>query len=306
MKNLNPSLTFIAPLGASAHYQAQQFSRQHHSPKAQQVYQNTLAVFAVQFYLHCMGMEATLAASQSWEPVAQTLMDVSDLTIPNLGRVECCPVLPDATRMQISPEAWVDRLGYVAVQLESSLRTATLLGWSASAGQGVIDLGQLRPLDQLLDHLRQLQSRVSLSQWLQGVVADRWRSLDELLGHHQPLALSFRSDAVKPETTIRRAKLLDLGLQLGPRSLVLLVAITPEAEEKLSISVQLHPALGELILPPNLTLQLLSDTGAVLQSIQSRNQDNYMQLKRFRGVLGECFQIQIVWGDLEMTESFII
>lgn len=306
MKDLNQLLTFTAPLGASVHHQAEQFCHQHHSPKAQQVYRRTLAVFAVQFYLGCMGIEAEPATSQSWDSVAQALMDVADLTISGIGRVECCPILPDATIMQIPPEVWSDRIGYFAVQLEPSLRTATLLGWTLFAGQGEISLCQLHSLDQFLEHLGHLQTRVPLSQWLQGIVASGWRSLEDLIGNNQPLVLSFRTDAAMSEATIRRAKLLDLGLQLGLQSLVLLVAITRETEELLGLSVQVHPAAGELYLPPNLTLQLVADMGTVLREVQSRSQDHYIQLKRSRGVPGECFEIQVVWGEVKITEAFVI
>jgi hypothetical protein len=58
MRNLSESLTFTVPLSSSAHHLAEQFCRQQsNQKKAKQVYLNTLAVSAVNFYLRCMGVE---------------------------------------------------------------------------------------------------------------------------------------------------------------------------------------------------------------------------------------------------------
>jgi hypothetical protein len=84
-----------------------------------------------------------------------------------------------------------------------------------------------------------------------------------------------------------------------------MVAITPEAEQKVGVLVQVHPALEETYLPANLRLGLLSKLGETLQEVRSRSQDNYIQLKRFRGLPGECFNIQVAFGDASVTEKFV-
>lgn len=307
MNDLNQPLTFTALLGNSFHRQAEKFSQQHcDRAKAQQVYLNTLAVCAVQYYFQCMGIETNQETSDSWDPIQQALLDVADLTLPYYGKVECRPVLPDTTTMQIPPEVWCDRIGYIAVQLEPSLRTATLLGYTPSAGNGEIVIRDLRSLDDFLNHLQPLSAPIPLSQWLEGIMAAGWRSLDELLGTQPQLALSFRGDATRSKATVRRAKLLNLGLQLAQQSAALLVAVTPETEQTLGISVQLHPATGETYLPSDLRLQLLTESGDSLQEVRSRSQDNYIQLKRFHGLPGESFKIQLTWGEVNLTESFVI
>jgi len=68
------------------------------------------------------------------------------------------------------------------------------------------------------------------------------------------------------------------------------------------ILVQVHPTGGE---PCNLRLGLLSESG-VIQEVQSRTQDNYIQLKRFRGNPRECFNIQVAFGEARVTENFVI
>ncbi len=307
MNGINHSQLFTAPLGASAHAQAEQFCQQQSdAEKVQQVYLNTLAVQAVKFYLSCMGWETESKTAASGDRVMQTLLDVADLTISGVGTVECRPVLPGASTMQIPPEVWSDRIGYIAVQFEPSLRTATLLGFTPSAGTGEISLDQLRSLDEFLAHIQQFQANVPLHQWLQNFFSTGWQALEDLIHAPQPLVLSFRSESGSPENTVRRAKLLDVGLQLGQRSVALLVAVTPQAEETLGISVQLHPVVGEPYLPPALELKLLDSTGEILQDVRSRHQDHYIQLRRFWGNTGEQFAIQVGMGEVRITETFVI
>lgn len=314
-KKLLECTTFNVPLSAEAHRLAEQFWRQQSErKKAKQLYLNTLAVFAVKFYLRCMGIETDLEVSSSYHPVWQALMDAADVEIPNLGKLECRPVLPEANVVYIPPEVWSERIGYVAVRLDSSLQSATLLGFTKTAPEsGELPISQLQSLADLLEHLRQirlsesLQIQVNLSQWFQNLFEAGWQSLEALLFTDQEnLALSFRNASELSKASVKRAKLIDLGLQLGSQSVALLVAIAPADDQKVGILVQVHPTGGENYLPPNIRLVLLSESGVTLQEVQSRSQDNYIQLKRFRGSSGECFNIQIACAETSVTENFII
>ncbi len=315
MRKTSEPLTFTVPLGLSAHRLAEQFRRKHCNPKkAKQVYLNTLAVSAVKFYLRCMGIETDWEASLSWNPVMQTLMDVADLEVTGLGSLECRPVLPESQVVHIPPEVWSDRIGYVAVQLDESLKQATLLGFSKTAPfTDELPKSQLRSLEDLLEHLRHIRQtepfkmRVNLSQWFENFFEASWQSMETLLGtQQQNLAFSLRSTSGLSEASVKRAKLIDLGLRLGGQAVALLVAIAPDVEQKVGILVQLHPTGGETYLPPHLSVGLLSESGTTLQEVQSRSQDNYIQLKRFRGLPGECFNIQVAYGEASVTETFVI
>lgn len=326
--------SFVVPLGATAHQLAEQLYWQQATPnQAKQTYLNTLAKFAVRFYLRCMAIESDWEPSQSQDALMQCLLPVADLPIPQVGRLECCAVLPADQTMQIPPEAWSDRVGYVAVQFEPLLQTAIILGFVPEAGSGEIPLAELRSLDALPAHLRQCQQRlaqpadvasnlapiavapsnlalVDLSQWLTGTVSAGWQALETVINPNSQLGLSLRNQ-VSDGDAIRRAKLLDLGLQLGQHPLALLVAITSvtdpaTANPATEILVQIHPTGGELYLPSGLGLTLLTEFGAVLQDARSRRQDNYMQLKRFRGTPGERFDIQVAFGTISVKESFVI
>lgn len=305
------NLIFSVPLSVEAHRLAQQFCRQQSDrTKAKQIYLNTLAVSAVKFYLQCMGIETSWEASLSYSPVFQSLMDVADLEITFRGKLECRPVLPETNLLYIPPEVRCDRIGYIAVQLDSKLAEATLLGFTKTVPEsGELPLKQLRALEDLLEHLhqiRQLQStkmQVNLSQWFEHIFTDNWQTVEALLATRENLAFSLRSTSRLGEASVQRAKLIDLGLQLANQSVALLVAIAPDVA-KVTILVQLHPTNADY-LPPDINLILLSD-GSTLQSVQSRTQDHYIQLKRFRVNPGECFNIQVAFGNVTVTESFTI
>ncbi len=199
------------------------------------------------------------------------------------------------------------------MQLDPSLREATLLGFTPKAGTGEIPLAELRSLEELLEHLRPTQQpqlseqRMKLGHWFEGVFESSWRAIEDLLGTDSPhLAFNFRSDSHTSESPVKRAKLLDLGLQLDMQSIALLVAIAPNTAQKVGIVVQVHPFGGETYLPTNLKLRLQSASGDTLQEVQSRTQDNYIQLKRFWGLPGECFNIQVALGEASIIESFVI
>ena len=144
------------------------------------------------------------------------------------------------------------------------------------------------------------ESTTKLSQWLQNVFDETWQTIDSLINPEANLEYGLRN----PDEEIKRAKLINLGVQLGNQNVALLVNIKGETEGKLAVSIQLHPGGETRHLPPNLKLILLSKAGKVLQEVQSRTQDDYIQLKSFKGEKGKRFQIQVSWGSLSITENF--
>ncbi|WP_250126490.1 DUF1822 family protein [Chroococcidiopsis sp. CCMEE 29] len=154
------SSTFKVPIGKEAVDRALEFQKQHghNHTRAERVYLNTLAVSAVDAFLHRLEIETALADSNSQEVVCQVLMDVADLEIPNLGQLECRPVLPGADAVSIPPEVWSERIGYVAVQLDDSLQEATLLGFTTTVpDSGELPLAQLQPITLLPAYIQQIR-----------------------------------------------------------------------------------------------------------------------------------------------------
>ncbi|WP_335131691.1 DUF1822 family protein [Nostoc sp.] len=148
----------------------------------------------------------------------------------------------------------------------------------------------------------------NLSKWLQNTFDDGWQSLNTLFNQESGnLVYSFRhyQEAAKG-ISVDGIKLIDLEMQLSNQSVALLVGLTPETDGKVAVRVQLHPAKGQTYLPPNIKLALISQSESILQEIQSRIQDNFIQLKRFICPPGKIFKIQVAIDEFSVTEEFII
>lgn len=306
------NFTFKVPLTRLAHQIAQQFYHQHSQPqKAKQVYLNTLAVYAVDYYLKCFGIETDLATNDSWNPVMQTLADIADLVIKDRGKIECRPVLPDSATCHVPAEVWSERIGYVALRLDRSLTEATLLGFVKQVETEELPIANLEPLDELPAYLEGIcvtKSIVRLQNWFDRLFESGWQSLELLLASPpENLAFGVRTGSPsRKKPTVTGAKLLDLGMQLGDRSVVLLVIITPEKQKNITIEIQVHPVQGEKYLPPNLKLALLSEAGETLREVRSRPLDNFIQLPSLKCHSGESFQVEVALDDVSIIETFAI
>ena len=336
-------LTLSVPLTLAAHHRAQLFYERHPDPhKAKQVYLNTLAVEAVQTYLGWLGIANDPQASDSWDPVIQTLADVADLVLPDQGKLECRPVLPGVETCYIPPETNADRLGYLPVLFDESLETATLLGFipsnKVSAETEEILLSQVQPIASLLDTLKpQVKSAdksAHLGQWLTGQLTDGWQTVEELFGP-QPV-FSFRSPEVADQNgilnSVVRGKLLELkpstnghwkelvskDLVVGDRQVVdtlalsdladcqvaLVVGITPTDSLQSDVWMKLCPVGGDRYLPEALEIRVLDDQDTVAMEAQSRKTD-MLQLN-FKGMLNERFTVEIILNGASLVEKFVI
>jgi hypothetical protein len=156
-------------------------------------------------------------------------------------------------------------------------------------------------------------SLINLQQWFNNVFTTGWSTVESLLNPEQLTpAWGFRntqlpgdhsSDAEEGGNSIQRAKLIDLGIQLGDRQVVLLVEITPEENGSIAVTLQMHPSFNYAYLPEELSLKVIESSGAVFMQAQARSQDNFIQLQ-FTGQPKEHFTVQIVLDDAELTEQF--
>ncbi|MFL9458677.1 MULTISPECIES: DUF1822 family protein [Nostocales] len=187
METLSTFTSFISPVSRKL---ARQWSKQQATPeKKQQVLLNSLSVSFVNFYLNCMGFETDIEASDSWNPVQQTLMNVADLQIKGLGKLECLPILENAQSIYVPPEVQSNRVGYVAVQISQNLREATLLGFVKKFTEESLSINQLQPLEHLfycLEECTQLtkvdftiQGFVDLKVWLEKSFEIDWNSIEQ-------------------------------------------------------------------------------------------------------------------------------
>ena len=304
MTSMAENLTFTVPLSFEAHGIAEALRQQQPTPtKAKQVYLNTLAVYAVDFYLRCMGVETDWAASDSRNPALVRSLDVADLQVKQVGRLECRPVLPEAEVCTIPTEVQSDRMGYVAVRLDQTLKQATLLGFTQTVAQA-IPLNQLQSLATLLAHCHQQRRPevINLRNWFAGTIAVGWLTLDSLFDRNpMELATGFRNSTLG----ITRGQQINLGMEVAEQPVALVVTLPPEATAEIDIRVRVYPMGDRLHLPPGLKLLVLDAVDQIVLDTIAREADNWIQLE-FSAVLGERFTVTIALGEASFSQAFII
>ncbi|MGA9378032.1 MAG: DUF1822 family protein, partial [Phormidium sp.] len=213
---MTEQLTFTIPLSFEAHSTAQKLSQAiANKKKARQVYLNTLAIYTVNFYLNCMGFTTSWENSDSYNPLIYKLLNIADLQVAQIGTIECRPVAPDTTFCSIPPEVEENRIAYVFVRLNQSLKSATILGFTPTVFKRV-SINQLQTLEDFLEYLSQKcqPGIINLKQWFNGIFETGWNTVNQLLNPHQvDLAFTFRNAA-----NITRGQQIDLGMQLVERS----------------------------------------------------------------------------------------
>jgi len=150
---------------------------------------------------------------------------------------------------------------------------------------------------------RQTSQSTNLAQWWNNVFEAGWQAIEDLFGTQPDLAFNFRgSDTTSVQ--VRRVKEIQLGAELP--TLLLVVLLETEADGRMRIWVQILPQPGEIYLPANLKLELLSMTGDVLQSVQAGEMSNYIQLRRFKSPPGTEFRLKVAMADIFTYEDFIV
>lgn len=300
-------LSFVVSLSFEAHSIAQECSKNIPKEKVQQVYINSLAVYAVDNYLRCMGFNPDWENSYSRNNLAIQLMNVADLEVKNIGKLECRPVLVNEEKVEIPAEVSDDRIGYIAVQFDSNLKAAKILGFTHNYATE-IPINQLQSLEDFLMYLTECEVvkshqteaklvTVKIGEWIDGVVDAAWEKLDRLLTPQQ-LGVAFKS-----EISVTRGQKIDLGIQLDKISLALVLKVTPENNSyEVSILTQLHPFQG-ITLPEGVKLIISDESGEVVLEQESREDDNWIQ-SAFDVELGEKFRVGVSYKENSVEREF--
>ncbi len=313
-----------------ARIKAQQFRVHQLAPlKSKQVYLNTLAVTAVNYYLNHLGWTTNLETSDSWNPVLQTMMDVADLDIPNYGKIECRCVLPNDDWITVPHEVRFQRIAYIAVKLNVALTEAQLLGFVPQVNSDKIAFSDLKSLAQLPSYLSQhrraaiVERPTQLSKWLEGLVENNWQQLEELLSQSpsrlrrlkaeyfgSSMRLNFRS-ASKLKTQksdnlfpgVSRVKLIDLE-DPENNNIALILTVFAQSERELDISVKACSANYRRYLPQGLELVVLDTDKKPMMQAQANDTETIEFC--FSGELGEYFEIEVSLDNYIKVEAFMV
>jgi Protein of unknown function (DUF1822) len=297
------SQTFKVPLALKAHTIAKEHSQNIDLPQqSRQVYLNALAVYAVDFYLRCLGFATNWEHSEHQDSIMRKLLDIADLEVRQVGKIECRPVPEGNDFMEIPSEAWENRIAYVAVQLNSDLTRATILGFTRTPIEQ-ISLNQLQSFDNFLEYLCQLEqseSRIqvavaNLQQWLEGIFDTGWQTLNELLIPEElksAIAIRYKNER------FRSISFKDISVALAVSDL------ERESASEMNITIKVYP-LDRLYLPEGVQLIIKDDSGNSVLKAESQVEDNWIQLE-FSAELSEQFSVTVAWGDEQFTQPFVV
>lgn len=315
--NLN---NFVVPLTQEAYKKAHNFSqKQIEANKAKQVYYNTLAVYAVNFYCQCLDVKTDIENSDSQNIIWQTLSNVADLKIINIGQLECRYFLPEATHLYIPPEVWFNRIGYVSVRIEEDNFQAILTGFITHADKELISLNQLDNLENIIDYLQPSYSHsieeninrltaatsaslINLNSWLQGVFTEEWKRTSEIFGtSNQTLNLAFTKGYLHSEAIIR-GTIIDLGMVNINSQISLIIQIDSDSEDSMEILVHLVSLSPNEYLPEGLTLSKIEADSDDRQVVEVKPHDrviqiNFNQIKESQFTLKLDYQTDTFWSQ---------
>jgi Protein of unknown function (DUF1822) len=317
--NENHIYTLTIDLDRTAHEWAEKFAAGQTSiAKGRKIYLNTLAVCAVRQYLNCVcQLDIDLSDGDSWQVEFQSIMDVADLVIPNVGKIECLAILPNTTEIQLPPEVIGDRIGYAIVQFGAELHSANILGFVGTSELGTISLERLQSLDRLLDLI--YTNRVNhLSQFLAGILGIGWEPIANLIEIEAIDAtvnreFALRNPIVNVPTNSSYAsirdftagKTINLCANIARIPLLLLIGLNQESDGRIKVKIRLHSGGGVSVLPANISLALQTANGDLLSQVQYPRAMNFIQLQSFKLQPGTEFKIHIALDSDGFTELFV-
>ncbi|NJK37668.1 MAG: DUF1822 family protein [Oscillatoriales cyanobacterium RM2_1_1] len=317
----SPALVVL--LDQHAHTFAKRFAAEQVNPqKGKQVYLNTLAVYTVHSYLKWLEIKTNLDQADSWNSGLRAAFNVADLVLPEIGKLECCPVL-SGNEILVIDELGEDRIGYVAVQFSEDLNQAELLGFvparKLSQTARSMPLGNLSSLEELIDtidwHKRWARLWHILKDWQP---PESLQSLGNQLnpGPFSPVRTALTRDATA-ERSITRGKLVTLAsasritdetstdtLVRNDQNLILTLSVIDRAFEEIDIRLRVCRPDGNIEhLPSGLQIAIIDETGTSQMTATSREADSWMQLE-FSCKPQEKFSVQMNLGDQTITEQF--
>ncbi|MHC5733521.1 DUF1822 family protein [Nostoc sp.] len=176
--NLLRELAIPFPITVSFRRQAKAYASQYFTQDAQhRIYLNTLAVLVADAYFRMLGFETNLAKPERWNAAHRLWNEANELELIGLGNLECCVITTGQESVILPPENLSDRnsnllgvrIGYLFVEISSSEKAATLVGFLPAFHPEIADekvamsttgyaYADLQSMDDLIDYLAQQET----------------------------------------------------------------------------------------------------------------------------------------------------
>lgn len=311
-------LAFTVPIDGKMIKIAEKFSQQQQNlQKTREVYLNTLAVLAVDFYFQCMEIKTELEKSSGLDSVILSLMNTASLFVKDKGLLECRPVLPKDKFCYIPPEVLSERIGYMVVEIDEVDRQARILGFVKSVENEYLPLTRLSPLQDFLVALPELppviessneqpgifvgtaakvtDSIVKLGKWFDGLFDNGW----ELSVAKDISPVNFSE-----KEKVGGAKIIRLMHLSEP--VLLIISQARLSQDEIEIILRLYPASESIFLLDGVKMALLDENDNSIPQLEKQAKaSNWLQL-RFRGNIGDKFSLRLSYEEDSVTENFVI
>jgi Protein of unknown function (DUF1822) len=321
-------LAFMIPINGKMLQIAEKFSQQQQNKqKSHEVYLNTLAILAVDFYCQCIGIKTETSKSHGLDNIMSSLMNTASLFIKDKGLLECRSVLPKAEFCEIPSEVLSERIGYMVVEIDEDNRQARILGFVESVENERLPLTKLNSLRDFLIYLHKLQAVsvaeistnkvdrlevavnqisegiVKLSQWFEGLLDGGWEAE---LAVAKDLAIPQDISAANETEKIESGAAKFIRLQHPSEPVLLILRQTKVSQYEVEIVLRLYPASESIFLLDGIKMVLLDESEQSIPQLEKQSKaSNWLQL-RFKGNLGDKFSLKISLGKDSIIEKFII
>jgi Protein of unknown function (DUF1822) len=121
--------------------------------------------------------------------------------------------------------------------------------------------------------------------------------------------ITFATSIEETDRTMSKSQIAQLresGINIKNRSVILLIAVASENEDKTGIQIQLHPTPEDKYLPSNIQLDLVSPTRETIKSVIAHTCDNWIQLPYLKCDRGETFSVSITLDNVSVSETFTV
>jgi len=205
------NLAIPFPITPSFRQQARTYALQYFTQAThERVYLNTLALLVADAYFRLLGFPTNLTKAERWNAARRLWSEANELELLGLGNLECCVITAAQQTVFLPPETWANangnpfsarryangvRIGYLFVEIASSQKVATLIGFLPAFDPDTngeeVAIAELKSMDEMIDYLTpqeaSLQSKTDnltvefatkkityLRNWLNNVYQDNW------------------------------------------------------------------------------------------------------------------------------------
>ncbi|MEO0869224.1 MAG: DUF1822 family protein [Cyanobacteria bacterium J06642_11] len=281
---------------------AQSFSDQQ---RADQVYAQQVARYAVKYYLKGLGYEIAATDGGLVETfLNQALLDTAILHVAGYGSLTCHVLSEGIEEIEVPLDVKNDRIGHIFVEFNQGDREAVVVGFVNAVAKGNIAVRSLRSLTELPAYLESLPPRwetvmTDLGDWVTGMFDASWQALSDVFTpSHLQLATRMRRADVAS-----RCKVIDLDN--GQSSVVSVIAICDQPDETKEVMVELIPGNSGQYLPDSLRMSVLSDGESPLADFHPQPNTQNFQFE-LGCEPGDSFQIRLDTETTTIIENFLI